>query len=497
MTADCPTCDRTWDATAAFCGACGERLDTGLLQPTRPPRPGGERRTRHPVLWSALGLVLVTAMAVTVPVVTIDRDTAVSGEVGVPDTDRVPTRAPTPRRRQATPAPAPTVQCHGPGGEAADCVRWVQDVGAVAAAATEGVFGATVHRGIALNYAGGTVTAVNVATGTRHWTRTFAAPLQMAAADGDALLVAAGGRAMLLSLTTGEQRWEVHTSDRLYGDILTGTLALTVRRPSESGTPELVARNRDDGGVRWTWTATSDEPLMVSAHGPLLVSQPDTQTVTAVAATTGEELWQRPGTLRHDASPDGVAVLYEPIPTSEQPPPERSGVRITVVDVDDGTVSWQRTFRGLVEFADDARLMIVTSERRLRAHDVRTGALVWDVRTDERETPARETNWATEGTPADVLVTVSPGGLLRGRDLRDGRIRWRRAATSGGDSRAIVDGQVMQVRNGPVTQLRDTRTGDLLLTYRGDEWLLDVDLDAGLYLSPRSGRMLRLALPDP
>lgn len=493
----CPSCERSWDATAAFCGACGARLDTGVLHASRPPRPEGERRTNHRLLWTALGLAIVAAVGVAVPVVTIERDTAVSGEIGVPDTDRVPTGAPTPRRLQPTRAAAPTIQCHEPQGEAVDCVHWVQDTGAGAAASGEGIFGARSHRGVALSYIGSTVTAVDVATGAHHWTRTFAGHLQMATADGDALLVAAGNRAMLLSLSTGRQQWDAPTSDHLFGDILTDDLALTVRRPSTTEPPELVARERDDGEVRWTWTAAADDHLQVTDRGPLLVSQPDVQMVTAVAAATGEELWQRPGTLRPGASPDGVAVLYEPVAPTEQPPAERSDVHVTVVDENGGTVQWERTFGESVSFVDDARLMVVTSEQRLRAHDVRTGALAWEVPTREPETPARESGWYTGNGAADVLVTATPGGHLQGRDLQDGQVLWRRPATSGGDSQATVDGHVVQVRSGPVTQLRDARTGDLLLSYRSEGWLLDVDLDAGLYMAPRSGRLLRLALPDP
>lgn len=417
MPSTCPSCDRSWDDSAAFCGRCGALLDHGRATLVRTgPRP---RWWRHSIA-VGVGATLAAAGAVlAVPSLSIDHEVPVGGEVGVPDTDDLPTASPVARVPPAV--AAPEVTCHR-GDVRVDCVAWSRDLAPPMAAAGDHGVGVLARGDRVFVLSGDGIQAAETATGTRRWR--WAPPPEASEHSGvhpvgrvDGAMVLAGAeRITVIDRADGEQRWTMAAEPAGWPAVV-GDLVLTTSR-STGDRGAITARDVEDGTVAWRWRSPWPGATVqaVDPAGRVVVS--DHHRVAVLDGSSGDELARTALGGHHLAGVvDAIGVVVEMpdvVPGAGSEPAEPAGAMIRGFDLRTGEPRWEHATDTV---HPDVRLVgprvFVVSDGGLRALDASTGQVAW-----EHDGIGR--TWLSGSVELDDRSPPGPGVLVAGDPRVDG-----------------------------------------------------------------------------
>jgi len=142
----------------------------------------------------------------------------------------------------------------------------------------------------------GTFVALDGRTGARLWTADVGGPITRGAAlaDGVVYIGATGGRFSALDATTGKDRWRVELGPGEVGTPVVGPGAVFVGRGllAPDGPHDVVAFDRADGAIRWTFAAPSGRQVFPGAlANGFLYGVSDDGSIYALDPASGALRW--------------------------------------------------------------------------------------------------------------------------------------------------------------------------------------------------------------
>ncbi|MFC6371208.1 PQQ-binding-like beta-propeller repeat protein [Nonomuraea thailandensis] len=306
---------------------------------------------------------------------------------------------------------------------------------------------------------GGTVSALDAATGAVRW-RSRAGGADMdghAVADG-IVYVAGAGRVVALDAATGRPRWSRGTSAS--GDLVAanGRLHLWTRRPAWSATAALVTFGA--GGERlWSFqpsgpmlntdpVVTGDVVLAGSGHGVLY----------ALAPATGAERWR----FRAGGKTDRVQLVRSGATVYAV----STGGGVHAVDAGSGEARWSARVPGAVAFPPVVAAGTVYAgddHGATYAFDAATGKRLWDFRAEGYQPLYR---W-TAAVASGLVFTAGPDRTLYALDAATGGVRRRLPLGKGHQSGPVAAHGLVHVadREGTLHTL-DAATGAVRSAFR-------------------------------
>ena len=505
MTRTCATCGRTWGRRAAFCGACGDLLDTSLAARPDDLAPAGW--WHRPAVAGALAVAGVVGVVAAVPAVSIGGPPPVDGEVGMPSVDELqaaPGALAAPRRAVAPPA----LTCSGPE-DPSDCVLWSRALAPPLEAGSSSQSWVVAKGDRVVVATDEHLEGVDADTGTRLW-RVARAPEAFPLGVGREVLVLGDDQVLeVVDLDDGTRLWSTRTNtiDSLMGSPAflpraSGDELVVTGPPSSLDGPGVAARDARDGTVRWTWRGPRDGGglyVRTLDDDRLLVGFSGSRSGFVVLdARTGAELHrvtEDVGAWIIDVVGDVAVTLHDRNRPSRSRGGDPGGF-LRGIDITSDDTVWEQPVRALdtgIQLVSN--LALVPTARHLTAIDVRTGEIVWEVSTERTEQVAGTHLWGrrtAEVTTPDVVVTFLHGDTaVQARDPRTASLVWRRELPATVQYAAMTRDEVVVVTDDGFHVL-DATTGEDRRVWSVRPIPM-VERDPLVLYDPQSGHVVRLA----
>lgn len=501
----CGSCERSWDDEAAFCGACGSRLDASLARPKDATSAPGGAPSAGGWRWLVLGLVVAVGAALAVPILSVEGTSPVAGDVGVPDPDDLQPaevgddRAPVDTPRAEAPdtprsIPPPSVSCSRRGTRVeVPCVLWIRRVHGAEGAGT-GLEQTLATEDRVVTVGAGTLRGFDATTGRQQWEQPLPRPVDTASVGEDVGVLYFGGRARAFALEDGRELWTADAFTPLYGQTVADDLVHTADRTPDG--PRLVVRSATDGTVQWQARTDGTDPFSVltSSEDGVLVLTHDNR-VLFLDRASGSVGWRVEEGMQPLAVRDDLVVLQEGAPPGKRA--DDGDVLLRALDLPDGTVRWQRPApAGTVPLGVRGRRLLASSSTELSALDVETGRLRWTVGITEREHPAHrpDVRRGAEGDTDLVLTFGADTATLRARDPDSGVLRWEHAP-EGARRTVLREGGLLLTGTAGGLDVLDVATGQRLMRVHADNPLHAVGVGPELLVDHHSGYAVRFDLP--
>lgn len=263
--------------------------------------------------------------------------------------------------------------------------------------------------------ADGGVVALEATTGAIAWTRSLdQTPFLAVTSSPDRLLVPTMERSLhSLDPADGGRHWRYGVGERIGSPVTTdGDVALL---GTEAGT--VVAIDAGSGERRWTGSLPAGIRTVPAVVGDTILVRDDDGVVAALDRATGEERWRRtyrtglpPGAFRGPVIRGGTAF------TSATSGSETGDRRIVALDVEDGSVVWERSILGAVH------QLVSAPDTLYSLHGHGVNAL--DPRDGSRRWLARQQDPVRLASVRDALYVASSKAIAI-HDPGDGSVRER------------------------------------------------------------------------
>lgn len=332
------------------------------------------------------------------------------------------------------------------------------------------------------------------------WTRPdVRATIEGLTTDGDRLYVTRSNAdestfsMVAIDLASGADLWSVEVENgSWFVPVTNDDFVFFPRTSSSTASGELLALDRNDGSVAWSypvdgWIGGASPAL---ADGLLFLTLGDS-TLRAVDAETGAEVWR--------------AELYVEIPQPGEGPGEASVAvgngtvfaagpngKLFAFDAEDGSPRWSYQAEGWINrspVVSDGVIFVSSlvleegpagTPGRLSALDARTGEPVWETKFIGSSFSLT----AAEGT-LFVVGSTPDGSPLEAYDARTGESLWSYPGAGFMFAPVVVDGTVFVAREDGAIVGLDTATGDMTwsvyLGWVSEPVLVDGLLVAGSY----------------
>jgi outer membrane protein assembly factor BamB len=326
--------------------------------------------------------------------------------------------------------PARTGAQPGPGPRTAPVERWRVATGPYWPTAAS-VVGGTVYFGDL----GGTLRAVDAATGVVRWSFTAGGPIRAAPAVAAGVVYVGDLTGLLhaVDAATGQERWQVDLAGPLVSSspaVVDGRVLVVTETGGSS--PAVV-----DGTVYVGGDATASGTVMTlyavdAATGAIQWRHENNQNgLYAIDAATGRVRWSAPtGDAVRSTVPVDAGVAYVG---------SRDGT-LYAVDAATGAERWRFATGKAITASPavaDQTVFVGSTDGTLYALDAATGAERWHVGTGS----VRE----SAPTVADGIVYVVAGGVFRALDTQTGEERWDVSIPPNYDVSPVVVGGVIYV----------------------------------------------------
>lgn len=509
----CDECGRSWDEKAAFCGACGGRLDRPRLHPSVQTRrfTGAGDRGR----WLVVGIVLVVVVAgagTTALTGPSTSDDAAGGDddVVVPGRDELQD----PDGRQEERGPSVTCERRG---EKTGCVSWVRRLASASPAPDLHSWRIEITDERILARDAETIVALSRDSGQVAWRKDFdpteGPPGGPWVVSGAVAAVQMGEAVRALSLIDGSELWTVDD-----------TRTVLLRQHAESGTiytarleggRSVLTAHEADGTVRWRHrvmerasTGPPPRPGEVTEAGStaLVISRDSAHGLSTIALDRddGSRRWQR-----RDSRPlrvsEGVAVMMDvdrdvdeqqdgSVTISESP------AAVVGLDVTDGTERWRTEAAGRhQEYGIVGGVLVTRGTGDLTGLDLATGERRWqrDVAADERLVDPTTPYGPSASQHARLFSFVPREQRVLARDPGTGEIVWQTQLDDQLIGRvSTVQGAVVARRNQATVVQLDPTTGSVRGTMTTESDGRPRLISHDVVVDRRDGWVARIDLPD-
>lgn len=248
----------------------------------------------------------------------------------------------------------------------------------------------------------------DAATGAPRWDQSARELPDEMLVDPRGITLAAGREVRALDPATGAPLWRYHSGGNVTGLAADrDTLYVSTKGP-------LLALNRADGKPRWK-VPSAWEPDLHPAPGPrlLLVDNPETETVEAYRAASGEKAWE----FSADGQPVAVGDIVGAVA-----PVSCHAAGLAGVDLASGETRWRVESQHVFENpAVSLGERLYATAGSVFAIDPASGEVAW-----KRDPALEEDQFFTVRAAGDLLLAETWRGRLLALKPDDGALVWER-----------------------------------------------------------------------